>query len=319
MGYMDKGVWLRAEPPKRIQGGRYVRPQTQFRHTVSSDGSSPYAAASGRYHLYVAHACPWAHRTMMVRALKGLEDVISLSFVMPMMLADGWELYPASGPVAGARYMHDVYRAAQANYSGRCSVPVLWDRETDTIISNESADIVRILNTAFNAFASTDMPDLYPLDLRPRIDELNDLVYNSVNNGVYKCGFSTSQQAYAENFTELFSALDKIEQILAENRYLCGSRITEADWRLFATLVRFDAVYVTHFKCNLRRIDDYPNLSNYTRELYQWPSIAATFDLEKTKEHYYGSHESVNPHRIIPLGPLLTLADAHDRERLPKA
>lgn len=316
MGFMDNGVWLKSEPPKRIQGGRYQRPQTQFRETVSSDATARFQATSGRYHLYVAHACPWAHRTMILRALKGLEDVISVSFVAPLMLDNGWELEVNSGPVTGAQYMHDVYRAADVNYSGRCSVPVLWDCHLGTIVSNESAEIVRMLNSAFDAHATRAIADLYPVELRDAIDEVNELVYHMVNNGVYKCGFSTTQEAYAENFTNLFDALDSLDTRLANQRYLCGEQITEADWRLFATLVRFDAVYVGHFKCNLKRIDDYPHLANYTRELYQWPGIAATFDLEKTKLHYYGSHPTVNPHGIVPRGPEFSLMSPHDRERL---
>ncbi|MEM7405085.1 MAG: glutathione S-transferase family protein [Pseudomonadota bacterium] len=319
MGYMDAGVWRTSDPPKRIQGGRYVRPETQFRSRVSADGSSGFAPEAGRYHLYVAHACPWAHRTLMLRGLKGLEDSITVSFALPLMLENGWELEPDDGPVAGARYMHDVYRAAPGDYSGRCSVPVLWDRERQTIVSNESADIVRMLNSAFDHLATRNVPDLYPADLHSRIDELNELVYHDINNGVYKCGFAVSQEAYEESFLKLFAALDRIEKLLASNRYLCGTQVTEADWRLFATLVRFDAVYVSHFKCNLRRIADYANLSNYTRELYQWPGIAETFDLELTKQHYFGSHESINPHRIVPLGPVWDMDAPHDRSRLPCA
>lgn len=319
MGYMDNGTWRIGETPKRIQGGYYVRPQTQFRETVTAhDGAGPKAEA-GRYHLYVAHACPWAHRTMVLRALKGLESVISLSFVLPLMLENGWEIESGTGPVADARYMHDVYRAADAEYSGRCSVPVLWDCARNTIVSNESADIVRMLNSAFDAFATRSIPDLYPLALRAEIDELNELVYHNVNNGVYKCGFATEQAAYEENFRNLFAALDTLEQRLATRRYLCGEHLTEADWRLFATLVRFDPVYVGHFKCNRQRIADYPNLSNYTRELYQFEGVAETYDLSKTKKHYYGSHESINPKRIVPVGPIVDFAAPHDRARLPAA
>ena len=315
MGYMDNGVWRVGETPKRIQGGHYVRPETQFRGRVSASGDGGHKAEPGRYHLYVAHACPWAHRTMMLRALKGLEDVISVSFVMPLMLDYGWEIEAGTGPVAGAKYMHDVYRAARADYSGRCSVPVLWDLEQNTIVCNESSEIVRMLNTEFDAYATRDVPDLYPEALRAQIDEMNELVYHNVNNGVYKCGFATSQSAYEDNLQNLFDALDRIEAVLAKQRYLCGSQLTEADWRLFATLIRFDAVYVGHFRCNRQRIDDYPNLSNYTRELYQVPGIAETFDVAKTKEHYYGSHESINPKRIVPVGPDLDFDAPHDRDR----
>ena len=319
MGYMDAGTWHIGETPKRIQAGHYVRPETQFRDTVTSDGARGPKAEVGRYHLYAAHACPWAHRTMLLRALKGLEEVISLSFVLPRMLDNGWELEPGTGPVASARYMHDVYRAANSEYSGRCSVPVLWDCTRNTIASNESAEIVRMLNFAFDAFATRSVPDLYPETLRAEIDELNELVYHNINNGVYKCGFATGQAAYEESFHNLFAALDTLESRLATRRYLCGEHLTEADWRLFATLIRFDAVYVGHFKCNRQRIADYPNLSNYTRELYQFPGVAETFDLAKTKEHYYCSHESVNPNGIVPVGPYLDFDAPHDRARLTAA
>jgi putative glutathione S-transferase len=316
---MDGGTWRLGDPPARIREGHYMRPTTQFRSWISRDGSSGHAAASGRYHLYVAHACPWAHRTLMLRALKGLEACISVSYADPLMLEQGWVLPQGDGPVPEARHMHDVYRAARPDYSGRCSVPVLWDRETASIVSNESADIVRMLNVAFDAFATRSLPDLYPPALRERIDQVNDRVYRDINNGVYRCGFATTQAAYEESFARLFEALDHFEAHLGSNRYLCGERITEADWRLFATLVRFDAVYVGHFKCNRQRIADYPNLSGYTRELYQWPGIAATVDVARIKQHYYGSHESINPRRIVPVGPALDLDAAHCRGGLPAA
>jgi glutathionyl-hydroquinone reductase len=316
MGFMDNGQWVSEEPKERIQRGRYVRPTTQFRDEVTADGASGLKAEAGRYHLFIAHACPWAHRTLIVRALKGLEDVISVEAAKPLMLDNGWELERTSEVVAGANYMHDVYRAAKADYSGRCSVPVLWDKERKTIVSNESADIVRTLNGGFDGLATRQVPDLYTPALRMRIDEVNELVYHNINNGVYKCGFATTQASYEENFTNLFAALDQVEETLSKQRYLCGGQVTEADWRLFATLVRFDAVYVGHFKCNRNRIADYPNLSNYTRELFQWPGIAATFDYDLTKQHYYGSHESINPHRIVAVGPNIDLNEPHDRARL---
>jgi glutathionyl-hydroquinone reductase len=319
VGIMENGEWVDLDFAKRNRNGRYIRPQTQFRDTVTADGSSGFQAEAGRYHLYAAHACPWAHRTLILRALKGLEDVISVGFVEPLMLDNGWEFAADGDPLTGANYMYHVYGKAKSDYSGRCSVPVLWDKERETIVCNESADIVRTLNTGFNDLATREVADLYPEDLRPKIDAANTLVYENINNGVYKCGFATTQDAYEENFDNLFRALDTVEATLSENRYLCGPRLTEADWRLFATLVRFDAVYVGHFKCNRQRIADFPNLSNYTRELYQFPGIAETVDIPKTKAHYYGSHLAINPFGIIPTGPAFTLDQPHDRDRLPAA
>ena len=316
MGFMDNGTWVTDEPKGRISNGRYNRPETQFRGVVAPDSADGFAPEAGRYHLFVAHACPWAHRTLIVRALLGLEAAIDVSFVKPLMLENGWALFEPSKVVDGALYMHHVYGAARSDYTGRCSVPVLWDTQTNTIVSNESADIVRMLNAGFRQLATRECPDLYPRHLRSKIDKVNELVYHQINNGVYKCGFAVTQAAYEESFYQLFDALDQVEATLATSRYLCGNEITEADWRLFATLIRFDAVYVGHFKCNRNRIEDFPNLSHYTRELYQWPGVAETFDLDLTKEHYYGSHESVNPKRIVPVGPTLDFTRAHDRERL---
>ena len=315
MGVMVDGTWVQEDFAKRNRDGHYKRAATAFRDEVTADGAGGFKAEAGRYHLYVAHACPWAHRTLIFRALKGLEEAISVSFVEPLMLEQGWELREGADPINGARAMHEVYRAARPDYTGRCSVPVLWDRERATIVSNESADIIRMLNGAFDALATREVPDLYPEDLRGEIDRLNDLIYNDINNGVYKTGFATSQAAYEQAFDALFAALDEVEDILSRQPYLCGSRITEADWRLFATLVRFDAVYVTHFKCNRRRIADYPALSNYTRALYQWPGIAETVDMPRIKQHYFGSHESINPFRIVARGPDLDLDAPHDRGR----
>ena len=317
MGIMQNGVWVAEDFARRNRDGRYVRATTQFRDRVTADGSSGFPAEAGRYHLMVAHACPWAHRTLIYRALKGLEDVISVGYVAPLMLDQGWEFEGDGDPATGARCMHEVYALARPDYSGRCSVPVLWDKERRTIVSNESAEIIRMLNTAFDGLATRAVPDLYPEDLRPAIDAATTLVYENINNGVYKCGFATTQAAYEETFGRLFAALDSIEATLASSRYLCGPRITEADWRLFPTLVRFDAVYVGHFKCNRRRIADHPNLSNYTRELYQWPGIAGTPDMARIKQHYYGSHRAINPFGIVPVGPDLDLDRPHDRARLP--
>jgi putative glutathione S-transferase len=254
---------------------------------------------------------------MMFRALKGLEDVISVSNVTPVMLDNGWEFPQGGDPLTGAQYMHQVYAKAVADYSGRCSVPVLWDKQREAIVCNESSEIIRMLNSEFDAFATRKVADLFPAELREEIEEINDLVYNDINNGVYMTGFATTQEAYEEAYEALFAALDAIEARLSNGRYLCGSRMTEADWRLFATLVRFDAVYVGHYKCNRQRIADFASLSNYVRELYQVPGIAETVDIPKIKAHYYFSHRSINPFGIVPKGPELDLAAAHDRERFP--
>jgi len=318
MGEMVDGVWQAKGRTARHREGRFQRAETQFRERVSADGSSGFKAEAGRYHLYVAHACPWAHRTMIFRALKGLEAAISVSFVEPLMLDQGWELSEGADPVNGARAMHQVYAKARPGYSGRCSVPVLWDKATGTIVNNESAEIIRMLNAAFGALGAKG-PDYYPEGLRQAIDAVNAEVYDNVNNGVYKCGFAASQTAYEEAFGALFATLERLEGLLARQRYLVGERLSEADWRLFTTLVRFDAVYFGHFKCNLRRLVDYPNLWGHTRELFQEPGVAGTVDLPKIKEHYYGSHRQLNPTGIVPLGPELDFALPHDRGRLPAA
>ncbi|MBT6276302.1 MAG: glutathione S-transferase family protein [Chromatiales bacterium] len=316
MGIMVDGEWQTEEFAKRNRSGRYVRVSTQFRDIITADGSSGFPAEIGRYHLVVAHACPWAHRTLILRALKGLHDVISVAYVDPLMRENGWTFGGESDPVTGVNHVHELYAAAAPGYSGRCSVPVLWDTHTSSIVNNESADIVRMLNAAFNSHASQVCGDLYPPALRPAIDEVNELVYERVNNGVYKCGFATTQVAYDEAFSALFGAMDELEKRLSLNRYLTGAQVTEADWRLFPTLIRFDVVYFGHFKCNRQRLADYPNLSSYLRELYQWSGIAATMDFTKTKQHYYGSQESINPFRIVPGGPQLDFDAPHDRTRL---
>ncbi len=314
MGIMVEGKWTQQDFAKRNEKGSYVRPTTAFRNFI---GEADFPAMAGRYHLVVAHACPWAHRTLIFRALKGLEDVISVAYVEPLMLENGWVLMDGGDPVTGAKYTHQIYAQAVPDYSGRCSVPVLWDKEARTIVNNESSDIIRMLNSAFDGLATKSLPNMYPEDLRAEIDTVNELVYENINNGVYRTGFATTQAAYEASFKNVFDALDRMEARLDSRRYLTGPRITEADWRLFATLVRFDAVYVGHFKCNRQRIADFPNLSNYLRELYQWPGIAATVDVPRTKEHYYGSHDAVNPFGIVPLGPALDFDSPHDRERLP--
>ncbi|MDP7239528.1 MAG: glutathione S-transferase family protein, partial [Candidatus Latescibacteria bacterium] len=282
-------------------------------------GVGGFKAEPGRYHLYVSHACPWAHRTMIFRALKGLEDKISVSIVNWFMGEDGWTFDEADGviadPINDAAFMYQIYTAANPEYSGRVTVPVLWDKETHTIVSNESAEIIRMFNSAFDQVGASG-GDFYPAALRAAIDPVNDRIYETVNNGVYKTGFATSQEAYEEAVIPLFETLDWLEDRLAHQRYLLGPDITEADWRLFTTLIRFDPVYVGHFKCNLKRITDYPNLSNYVRDLFQQPGVAATVNIHHIKSHYYGSHESINPSRIVPLGPTIDYAQTHDRDRL---
>ncbi len=323
MGLLVDGVWQDRWYDTRKTGGRFERPQTQFRDWVRPQPDAEFPAAAGRYHLYVSLACPWAHRTLIARRLKRLEDVISVSVVHPHMGEQGWRFatpgddYPGADadPLHGSRYLHQVYTTAKADYTGRVTVPVLWDRQQGTIVNNESADILRMLNRAFDAFGDASV-DLYPEPLRGAIDEVNARVYDAVNNGVYKAGFATAQQPYEEAAGELFAALDEMEACLARSRYLVsGDAPTEADWRAFTTLVRFDPVYVGHFKCNLRRLVDYPNLWGYTRELYQWPGVRETVSFDHIKRHYYTSHPTVNPSGIIPLGPELDFDAPHGRDR----
>jgi putative glutathione S-transferase len=307
-GYMQNGQWQRGWYDTRKTQGEFVRSAAAFRNWATADGSSGFKAQPGRYHLYVSLACPWAHRTVIFRVLKRLEDAVTLSVVDPVMHDDGWEFSDAPGcipdTVNGFRHLREAYTAADPSYSGRVTVPVLWDREKRTIVNNESSEIIRMLNSAFDAF-TTVRDDYYPQALRARIDEINALVYERVNNGVYRCGFAGSQQAYDAAFDRLFSALDELEARLGASRYLAGESLTEADWRLFTTLVRFDAVYYVHFKCNLRRIADYPNLSRLLRELYGVPGVAQTVNMDHIKRHYYLSHPHLNPGGIVPKGPLL--------------
>ncbi|RAI44473.1 glutathione S-transferase family protein [Rhodoplanes roseus] len=324
MGLLVEGVWHDQWYDTGATGGRFVRTESQFRNWVTPDGSAGpsgeggFPAEAGRYHLYVSLACPWAHRTVIMRALKDLQPVVSVSVVSPHMGRYGWTFETAEGStgdaVNGARTLAEVYVAASPRYSGRVTVPVLWDKARRAIVNNESSDILRMLNRAFDAFTSATT-DYSPETLRASIDEINAFVYANINNGVYRAGFATTQAAYEEAFRALFAALDEIETRLSVRRYLVGSALTEADWRLFTTLVRFDAVYVGHFKCNLRRIADYPNLSNYLRDLYQVPGIAATVDLDHIKRHYYGSHQTINPTGIVPVGPALDFSVPHDRDR----
>ena len=321
MGMMIDGTWHAGDGTRNASDGRFLRAATWFRRVVTADGSSGFRAEPGRYHLYVSHACPWAHRTMILRALRRLEDAISVSVVDPFMGEDGWHFSDGPGcipdTVNGTRHLHEVYKRAQDDYTGRVSVPVLWDKREKTIVNNESAEIIRMLNTAFDEWADGEQ-DFYPVALRPEIDAINEPIYEHINNGVYKTGFARSQAAYEDAFDALFATLDALEAQLAAQRYLAGARLTEADWRLFPTLVRFDAVYVGHFKCNLRRIEDYPALSNYLRELYQQPGVAGTVNMDHIKAHYYASHVGVNPTRIVPKGPALDFTRPHDRARLSR-
>jgi glutathionyl-hydroquinone reductase len=308
MGLLVEGRWVDRWYETEKAGGRFERPETAFRGRVTADGSSGFPAETGRYHLYVAHACPWAHRTILFRKLKRLEQAISLSFVEPLMLEHGWEFGEGGDPLYGSRYLHQIYAHAKPDYTGRVTAPVLWDRKRETIVCNESAEIIRMLNGEFDAFGDAEL-DFYPPALRAEIDAVNARVYAHVNNGVYRAGFATSQEAYEEAYDALFDELDQLDGRLGRRRWLVGGRVTEADWRLFTTLVRFDAVYYGHFKCNKRRIADY-------RELYQQPGVEETVDFERIKRHYYGSHRNVNPTGIVPKGPELDLASPHGREGL---
>ncbi|MBE0532951.1 MAG: glutathione S-transferase family protein [Rhodospirillales bacterium] len=313
MGLLVDGTWRQDWYETATNDGRFVRPSTSFRNWITADGTSSFAAAPRRYHLYVSYACPWAHRTLIFRTLKGLTDIVSVSVVEPLMGADGWTLAEGADAALGARFLYDVYRAADPAYTGRVTVPVLWDKETGAIVSNESADIIRMFNSAFDAVGAAS-GDYYPEPLRDDIDALNTRIYDTVNNGVYRAGFATRQAAYDEAVTALFSSLDWLEEQLSRQRYLTGGRLTEADWRLFTTLVRFDSVYHGHFKCNLRRLIDYPNLWAFTRELYQVPGVADTVRLDHIKAHYYGSHPTINPTGIVAKGPLLDFSQPHGRD-----
>jgi glutathionyl-hydroquinone reductase len=325
MGLLIDGIWQDQWYDTSESGGRFRRQESAFRNWVTADGSpgpsgqGGFAAEPGRYHLYVSLACPWAHRTLILRKLKGLESMIGLSVVHWRMKSDGWTFEAGPGvvpdPNCGATFLHQVYTAAKPGCTGRVTVPVLWDREQAAIVSNESSEIIRMFNDAFDAVGAK-AGDYYPRALREEIDRVNARVYDTLNNGVYQAGFATTQQAYEEAVEPLFATLDWLEDRLARARYLCGDQLTEADVRLFTTLVRFDAVYVGHFKCNRRRIVDYPALSGYTRELYQLPGIAQTVDFMHIKHHYYESHATINPGGIVPVGPDLDFTAPHDRHRI---
>ncbi len=306
-------------PRELGEDGSFRRQTSRFRDWVTADGSSGYPAEAGRYHLYVSLACPWAHRTIIYRRLKGLDDVISMTIVDPERGDRGWAITDTTGTtpdaVNGFRFLSEAYLASDPAFDGRVTVPVLWDCRSGRIVNNESADIIRMLDREFDALAS-DHTDYCPAERAVQIDELNAFVYDNVNNGVYKCGFATTQPAYEDAFGSLFDALDVLDSRLAGQRYLLGDRVTEADWRLFPTLVRFDPVYVGHFKCNLRPVADYPNLSGYLRDLYQHPGVAQTVNFDHIKRHYYRTHPTINPTRIVPVGPALDLDRPHGRDRL---
>jgi putative glutathione S-transferase len=297
--------------------GAFRHPSSHFRKWVTADGSSGFAAAAGRYHLYVSLACPWAHRTIIVRRLKGLEDAIAMTILDPLRDELGWRFDPERpDPLHGWTYLSEAYAAADPAFHGRISVPVLWDTQTETIVNNESADVIVMLNSAFDEFASNPGLDLYPEAQRAAIDELNERVYDTVNDGVYRSGFATTQRAYEAAVRPLFATLDELEVRLATSRFLFGQRQTLADWRLFTTLLRFDAVYHGHFKCNIRKISEYPSLFGFLRDLYQTPRVAGTVDFDHIKRHYYCTHERINPNQIVPVGPEQDLTAPHGREAL---
>lgn len=318
MGRVVDGKWQK-EGRKPDPQGRFVRAETSFRDRITRDGGSAFVAEAGRYHLYVAWACPWAHRTLIMRSLKGLEEAISLSVVDPFMGEMGWEFTgnpdTTLEPFYGKRYLHEVYIQARPDYTGRASVPVLWDKQRETIVNNESREIIRMFDTACDEIAKNPV-DFCPEGMEDEIDRTIDAIFEPINNGVYRSGFAISQQAYEEAVTELFAALDHWESVLSRQRYLLGEKITEADWCMFTTLLRFDPVYHFHFKCNLKRLRDYPNLWNYTKELYQYPGVRETCHLDQIKRHYFESHVTVNPAGIVPIGPAhLDFSESHNRDR----
>ena len=325
MGLLVEGQWHTDWYDTKATNGRFKRKDSSFRHWVTKDGSAGptgdagFKAEKDRYHLYVSLACPWAHRTLIIRSLKGLEDFISVSVVNAYMADEGWTFNAGNEVVEDfinhKQRLHEIYTLAKPDYTGRVTVPVLWDKKHNTIVSNESSEIIRMFNSAFDDLGAKE-GDFYPKALRSNIDAVNEFVYPNINNGVYRAGFATTPEAYEEAVTELFEALDSVENILSKQRYLTGPSITEADWRLFTTLVRFDAVYVGHFKCNIRRIVDYPNIWGYLKELYQVEGVAATVSIPNIKEHYYASHDMINPTRIIPVGPMLDFTEPHGRDAL---
>jgi len=325
MGKLVEGVWHDVWYDTKATKGHFERDSSAFRNWVTADGSAGpsgdagFKAESGRYHLYVSLACPWAHRTLIFRKLKKLEDHITVSIVDPLMLENGWEFHDRHGATVdhlfGAKALHEIYTRAKSDYSGRVTVPVLWDKQKGTIVSNESSEIIRMFNSAFDGITGSTT-DYWPQEQREEIEKVNVRIYDTLNNGVYKSGFATTQEAYESAVVPLFATLDWLEARLADQRYLMGDRQTEADWRLFTTLVRFDPVYVGHFKCNIRRIADYPHLTGYLRELYQTPGVAETVNMRHIKEHYYRSHKTINPSGIVPVGPILDFDLPHGRDSL---
>ena len=312
MGLLQQGRWVDRWYDTQSSGGEFVRQDSRFRNWITPDGEQGFKAEKGRYHLYVSLACPWAHRTLIFRKLKKLEDYIDVTVVDPIMLENGWEL---NDPLYNIDYLYQLYLKADASYEGRVTVPVLWDKQTESIVNNESSEIIRMLNFAFNEITG-NFDDYWPKDLRDNIEGFNSRIYSDVNNGVYKCGFATSQSAYDAAIQPLFDALDWLEDHLTTNRYLMGQTLTEADWRLFTTLIRFDSVYHLHFKCNRNRVIDYPNLWAYVRELYQWPGVADTVNMDHIVRHYHYSHDTINPNRILPINPVLDYHAPHGRESL---
>ena len=315
MGLLQNGQWVDQWYDTKSSNGEFKRKDSAFRNWVTADGSAGpsgtggFKAESGRYHLYVSYACPWAHRTLIFRALKDLEDHIDVTVVDPVMLENGWEV---EDPLHQSRYLYELYLRADPSYEGRVTVPVLWDKHQDTIVSNESAEIIRMFNSAFNDLTGNHT-DYWPVALRDDIEVINQRIYDTINNGVYRAGFATSQAAYETAFETLFDSLEWLENHLAANRYLLGDTLTEADWRLFTTLVRFDAVYFGHFKCNLKPLTDYSAISDYVRELYQTPGVALTVHMDHIKTHYYASHRTINPTGVVPVGPELTFEQPHGR------
>ncbi|MEB3215690.1 MAG: glutathione S-transferase family protein [Nostocales cyanobacterium 94392] len=318
LGILKDGKWISRREQEDSEG-KFIRPSTTFRDKITADGSSGFKAEAGRYHLYISWACPWACRTAIMRQLKGLQDVIGLSVVAAEIHQNSWEFKDEPGAIPDTvnhtDYLWQLYLKAQSDYTGRVTVPVLWDKQKGTIVNNESREIMRMFDTQFEEFAQQNT-DFYPDDLQKVVNETIDAIYQPINNGVYRAGFATSQSAYDQAVTELFDALDYWEKILGKQRYLCGNKVTEADWCMFTTLFRFDAVYYVHFKCNIRRIVDYPHLWNYLKELYQMPGVKETCNLDHIKRHYYISHPNVNPHQIVPKGPIINFDEPHNREQI---
>ena len=324
MGLIQNGQWVDQWYDTKSSGGEYRRQDSRFRSWITANGEAGptgeagFKAEKGRYHLYVSLACPWAHRTLIFRQLKNLQEYIDVTMVDAVMLENGWEFSSyQQEPLYDFNYAYQLYLKADSQYEGRVTVPILWDKKTETIVNNESSEIIRMFNSAFNHLTGNS-DDYYPAELHEEIDAINDRVYDSINNGVYRAGFATTQEAYEKAFHQLFDALDWVEGLLTAQRYLTGERITEADWRLFTTLIRFDAVYFGHFKTNKRLLSSYPAISGFVRELYQVPGVAGTVDFEHIKTHYYASHLTINPTGVIPLGPEQDFNLAHGREHLAK-